>query len=695
MTENPFAKYRPQQNRFAKYKALPPGFVLDGPPQGTPIGELLPAQEMERVSNGNRFAKYRRVPTTQHAPGVTGFAVPGAQSSQQELQSNLAEKVNRDGSLPELYRNRGDLAFVQGATLGAGDEILSGVAAPLATIANRFGLLKGDALPNLGDNYDQGVAMARATQARFEAEHPGYALANELAGGLATAQMPAGFVTKGGGVLAKTGKGIATGAAYGAAQGFNGGTDWESRTANAKAGAMSGAIVGGAIAPVGHMVGKGYQGISNRIANRALAKEAGVKPKVFREVSKAYADDAATGFTSQADSADMLLNRGNQLQVMAEEIASQPGQGRNLLIKAIGNQQAGAGQRTLDTVNRTIGNDAGRVTNASAIEAQRKAAGQAYNLAKMHNGRFDISGLRHDLDGMISESDGSVRSALMRVRRLQIFQDGVIGNASAAQLHAGRMAIDDMMSKPGVGSNAARLLREMRGQVDDALKGNVPGWQQADEAYSAVMQRKEALDAGREVFRRSYGSPQELIGELRQMSPAARQDFAKGARDSISEIMGSSRNDAAAARRELMDKGWNREKLQILIGKNAAAELDTALTKEAQRSQAAQNILGNSRTALRQNANKAFPGANGRDVDVSTSFVGLGLQFGKAALNKLNGNRRAELSRQAADLLTRKASDVEPLLREAQRRLGRRLNVREQIETVASALAYSALPSPQ
>jgi hypothetical protein len=269
MTENPFTKYRTKPNRFAHLipkngaaKPPPPGFVLDGPTQGkvpaanrgTPIGELLPAQEMERVSNGNRFAKYRRVPTTQHAPGATGFHEPGAQSSQQELESNLAEKVNRDGSLPELYKNRGDLAFVQGATLGAGDEILSAIAAPMATVANKFGLLKGDALPNTGDNYDQALAMARATQARFEAEHPVYALANQLAGGLATAKVPAGFVTKGGGVLAKTGRGMAAGAGYGAVQGFNEGSGLQNRLDNAKTGAMTGAIVGGAIAPVGNMV---------------------------------------------------------------------------------------------------------------------------------------------------------------------------------------------------------------------------------------------------------------------------------------------------------------------------------------------------------------------------------------------------------------------------------------------------------
>lgn len=65
---------------------------------GKALGELLPAQELERVSEGNRFARYRRVPTTQHAPGAMGFHEPGAQSTQHQLESSLATKVNSDGS---------------------------------------------------------------------------------------------------------------------------------------------------------------------------------------------------------------------------------------------------------------------------------------------------------------------------------------------------------------------------------------------------------------------------------------------------------------------------------------------------------------------------------------------------------------------------------------------------------------------
>src|SRR6185503_6020617 len=116
--------------------------------------------------------------------------------------------------------------------------------------------------------------------------------------------------------------------------------------------------------------------------------------------------------------------------------------------------------------------------------------------------------------------------------------------------HAARIAIDDVTQRGNIGPNAARLLKGVRAQIDDVLKTHVPGMRGADEAYAAVMKRGEALDAGRKVFQRQFGSPGELRAELRGMTPASRAEFLKGARDAITEIMGTARTSAMAAKRE-------------------------------------------------------------------------------------------------------------------------------------------------
>jgi hypothetical protein len=724
---NRFAKYIPQPQDGGNPVTLdiggrrvqvgPEFLQLTRQQQDQTVDEIATELGIKTNSDANRFEKY----ATKSQNGEKGMTVfelqtpdgqeyeveaPDENSALEALQLHLHSATDSEtdprfeGSARNPTagkRSLGETDFnsdlyspiLEGASLSAADEVLTGISAPINAVLNKF---RGGP-QGVSENYQQTRARYERDKAYAQEQHPVATTVGELAGGLATGKLPASFVTRGRNVLTKAVRGAGVGAGYGAVQGFNSGNGFDDRLNDAVSGAQVGAAVGGVLAPVAQGVGKGYQAVTSRFGSdsRNLAKDAGVKSKVFRRVAKAYGDDAETGMLAKADDADMLLNSGPQLQAFAENIASQPGQGRNVLIRAIGEQSRGAGRRTADVVNRTMGKDAGRVTNANALETERKAAGRLFEVARAYTGKFDVSGLRDNLTARIRETDGPVRSALLKARNLNVFSSENAG-VSAIQLHAARQAIDDQLTRPGVGSNAARLLREVRSQIDETLKGHVPGMREADQAYSSVMKRKEALEAGREVFRRSYGSPQELAFDLRNMAPAERADFVKGARDSIAEIMGSARNDAGAARRELLEKGWNREKLQILVGKDTAAVLSNALDKEAARFNAANNILGNSRTALRQEARKAFPGGDASTQDYKgTSLYGAALQLGNKAFNVFVGKRRNELSRQAAQLLTRKAREVEPLLQEAQRLAKRRLNVREQIEIVGNALAVGMI----
>lgn len=669
----PAAVAKPRQNRFA---ALIPKRTLQAAGSAFPEGrfELLPEDAPQDSSQG----RYELLPEDEPRITATG---------PQEV--NTARKVDYGKNFDET-NNDGSSSFVQGMTLGAGDEIFSAVAAPIQAGVN---YLTGRGPRGVAENYQQNMARTQQMLAREREVAPVASAATEIGGALATGKVPAGFIAKGGGLLAKTARGIATGAGYGAAQGFASGNDIDERLQGARDGAAVGSIVGGATAPIAAAVGRGYNAVANRIGNRALAKEAGVRPKVFNRVAKAYADDAATGFTRNADDADLLLNRGAQMQVMAEHIATQPGQGRNILIRELKAQQSEAGKRAVEGIDNTLGRDAGRTVNAQSVEADRKAAGKMFEAARAYRGTFDVTHIRDGLDDLIRESDGSIRFALNKARKLNVFKAGFADKMSASQIHSGRMALDDLMSRPGIGSNAARMLREVRSQLDAELKAKVPGWKEADAAYAGVMSRKQALQDGRDVFQRGYGSPEELAQELRSMSPAARQEFLRGARDSISEIMGTARNDAASARRELFEKGWNREKLRLLVGERLAKSLEGRLAAEADRAQAANNILGNSRTALRQNAKSAFPGGEHSQNLRGVSLVGLGLDAGAWVLNKISGSRRSELSRQAAWMLARKAKEIEPILQKAQAQLGRHLNAKEQIEAVANSLALASLPS--
>lgn len=134
-------------------------------------------------------------------------------------------------------------SFLQGATLGFGDEITAGGAAALRTIydprTNQW--FSGD----FGNKYDQGLAEERQLLADTRAKHPIASTALEIGGGVAGSMLPvggalAGAQTLGGAAL----RGMGAGAALGAAQGFGQG---EGGLGNRAAGAAIGGAAGGAI----------------------------------------------------------------------------------------------------------------------------------------------------------------------------------------------------------------------------------------------------------------------------------------------------------------------------------------------------------------------------------------------------------------------------------------------------------------
>lgn len=645
--------------------------------------------DLSNMSDDELITLHRQALTRQHAPGVTGM--PGEGGSEGELTSTRG----RRGDMVAGSRLKSDLGSttLQGISAGFSDEALAGAYTPFVALSNA---VRGEGPTSPGEVYDQELDLPRSMIDATREARPILAPASEIAGGIVGAAMPAGSIMRGASMASKIGRGAAAGAAYGATSGFGAGEGREDRLFGAATGAAVGAAVGSAATPIARGVGKAYGAVADAVAvgSRDIAKRAGSSTPAFSRVADAYAEDASTGMLRAPNDADLALNLGPQMAARAEGIATQPGEGRNVIMKAVGAQAEQAGGRIKTVVDRALGRDAGRTLDATGVEAERKAAGQLYQAARSSTQKLDTLPVRNALDQATAQADGSVRTALEEVRKLRAFAPGRIRDgASADDLHSARMAIDDKIRAMGLGTNAARLLGEVRDGINTLLK-TIPGYRQADTAYKVALEARDALQAGRDVFTRGYGSPDELQAELAKMAPSVRDRFVKGARDAITQIMGTARNDAAAARRELLEKGWNREKLELLIGKPQAAQFTGMLEREAARARDAQNLFGNSRTAMRQEAQKAFPNPDGSNPDLKgTSLVGALLQSGNYVLGKLTGSRRAEISRQAAMLLSRKAKDVEPFLQEALRLTGKRLNVRQQVELVSTAIATGSIPS--
>ncbi len=596
-------------------------------------------------------------------------------------------------------------SFSDVGTSGFADEIVAGMDAA----ARKAG---GDKR-KFSELYNHAVEILRRQKEQSDEEHPVASTVGGIAGGLATAVVPGGSVVKGATLLQKAGRGVAAGAAYGGAYGAGSGEGIEGRLTGAAKGARIGALTGGVAAPIAAGVGKGAGAVKQFVGVRSVAKDANLPAKSVVKVTEAMKQDSQTGLLRKPSDGDMVMNLGPQLQSSAEAIATQPGTGQNILRDASYRQQREEGSRIKSVIDRTLGKDEGRVFDKTGVEAERKAAGKLYETAKASQSPVYIGPIRNALDDAIAQSDGSVRSKLESLRKLRAFADPKEGTkllrSTAPDLHAARMEIDDMVRDAGQGTNAARLLGQVRTAVDKALKLSTPGYKQADVAYKAAKDAGNALEEGRKVFTRQM-SPEELAAELDGMHPTVKERYLKGARDAISTLMGTARKDAAAVRRELFEKGWNREKLAVLIGAKRAGEISGVLEQATNRARGHEALTGNSRTAERLAAQKRFPG----DVSASemsqkasqVSLTGAGLATLVQFANKLTGgaiaakvNKSRNLVREgAAKLLTTEGSDIDrvvDVLRQAQKAKGRALNVKEQYEALTNALALSSSQAAQ
>ncbi len=587
----------------------------------------------------------------------------------------------------------------QGATLGGADELFAATMSPAEVVRN---LLSGEGPTSLGENYDQLLAYNRDTQAATEEARPYAATASEFGGSVLTAPLAAAKALQAPTLIGKVLKLIASGAAYGGAHGFLDGQDGASnRLENAKEESVIGGATALGMMPVAKVAGAGARFITNKLADRAIASRLGVTTEAAKKVSRPYADDAATGGLTVGDDADMLLNTGRQLQGSAEGLATKPGRSQNVLEDAIYEQKARAGARVKSEADKALGSDRGRVKDLADAEIERKAAGKLYDVAKASSSPVYIGEVRSALDSVIEQSDGSVRAALERLKTLRAFADPKEGtrlHRSAVDLHAARVEIDDSIRAAGLGTNTARLLGHVRKKIDEALKDSAPGYKEADAAYSTAIKGKEALEDGRKVFTRSYGSPDELKKEMQGMSYEIRGRFISGARDYISELMGTSRNDAGAVIRELNQKGWNREKLAVILGESRSQEIERSLTREARRQGAADKILGNSATARRLQAEKGFenpldPAGNAFSKRKNSSATGLVMEGLGAALDKIKGTAHSknvqQVNEEVAKLLT--SSGVErdkivKILAAATKKRGKSLSNVERIDALVIGL---------
>ena len=439
-----------------------------------------------------------------------------------------------------------------------------------------------------------------------------------------------------------------------------------------------GAVAGGG----GPVIGKAAEGIYNVGKNIYRGGQDGFQGQALRRVATQIknAEDSGTDVKAYLDSLGpeaMLADVEGAPQGLATGIATIQGQGSNTLRRNIINRSKGAGARIEADFNRLIDEpNAGFLASVANKQNKDTVISPMYEKAKASTQKFDVQDIR---DAIVETSvDASKRS---KAALNELLSDlGEDGKLSATKLHNVRVELNASKDQAyragdtGVGANLGVFLDK----IDDKLD-TIDGYAVARSKWAEASDVDRAIEDGQKAFsggKASAMSPKMLEAKLAKMTDAEREAFKAGAREYIGALMGTSRNDAAAAWAEF-GKSWNAEKLEMIIGRTNAQEVTRRLLAEAEFSKTKNIAMDGTMTAFRTEAKKSV----GDLSDDATGEVPGVLARGKRALfdaplnalidEILYKNTRGNLNQQLGKILTLQGRErdqvVSTLLDEAAR----------------------------
>jgi len=511
----------------------------------------------------------------------------------------------------------------------------------------------------------------------------------------------AGAGPLGAGILGRSAMGAASGAVLGGADaGVRSGGDM----GDIALGAGLGGVLGGAGPAIGELAGMGARAIGSRMGRSPSAAQ-----NLFSQAAGADAiDDVGRGLSQMGPDA-LPMDLGPNLRATAGALGSTPGRNQQIIRSAVGDRQAAAGTRIAGALDDALGQSVDTLAVADDIIARRGAAAKPlYDAAYSKPVPFT-----KELESLLKRP--SVGRALSKARGLaadegipsqqwfaNIADDGkvTIKNVpDVRQLDLTKRALDDMISaaQRAGNNNEARILTQQKNLLVKMVDDAVPEYAAARQAFSGPTAVLDAMEEGRNAFKNSV-TPSQLRKQLAGMGQAEREAYIQGARSQVADIMGTARNDANSAR-TAFQKGYNKEKLELLIGKDQAKRLMDTLDAETAFFNTNKEINHQSVTAGRKEAMKGTRVATEPGILRSADISKPGEILGRIG-DRLSGSSREavqeSVNTELAQLLT--SRDPQSLTRiikiaQAAQRRGD-ISAQRAREIIQSAMSGGAVRRP-
>lgn len=428
-------------------------------------------------------------------------------------------------------------------------------------------------------------------------------------------------------------------------------------------GAVTGAVVGTTVGTAAPGVIRGTGAAAKWLRDRLAPSEASVTKAAVGKVSRAFNE---SGMTPQQIEQKVLQDRARNIPStianadpalvdLAETVAQRSGPSGRLVEKKLGEQTAGARERTYAQTRKGIKSGNFYADEQKMVADLRKQANTLYDDAYAFGDVDDpriIDALKNprfqDFWGKArSIADTEAQAAKLRgedpskfalpeiykpsgkfdangneilelaklpdVRTLDYIKRGI-----DATIEAGYKSAQGMSSAE---ANALKQLRNVYvNAIDEATGGANSPYLKARQAYSGDMEVLDAMRAGMNDFNKL--DHEQVIDMISKMGNAEKDAFRTGVvRDLYSKIMDPSSNINAAQR--VIGSPEMQAKLQPLFDSPVKFEMfKSALEREAQLFQQSNRILGGAATGRRTQARERFEEGSGVGTAVADAVSG-------------------------------------------------------------------------
>lgn len=615
--------------------------------------------------------------------GPQAPAAAPAQAPKQDdpITAQVRSEIERDKKLGLPARAGLTRQFAQGMTFNAADEILAGLSTPLEMISRKT------LNPIEAFKYAKARENLELEEGRKEngALGTGMEVLGGVGSGVGLARAGLTLGRPGMGLMGRTGASAGDAALYGSVAGAMEGDSLSDRAKNAMIGGLGGAVIGGAMPLAGAAISTAAAPVVSNVRAR-LNPQQYATTQLARAVSESgrtpqqLADDIAAAAREGQGEFTLADALGNAGQRMLSGVTRSPGPGRTTAVEFLEQRQAGQGRRVANALAEGF---EAPVTAAQATQrltqARNTAADTAFDAVRSNAGNVDPTAairridqtLRPGVNGIVNPGSGiaddSVEAALAKVRsRL------TDGRSVATEFQMVMRARDDLADeiekavRAGAG-NKARLLRQVRGDLDAALESASTGYRDANRNFAQASRVIDSVEEGATAARR--GRSEDIIPDFRARSPEQQSAYRVGYADPlIAETQGAA--FGANKARPLTSDAFTAEANAI------SRQPDLMLRRVGRENtmfETRNHALGGSRTA----DNLADQGALGVDPTLighlfSGNFAGAARSALAASSNVLNGNTTEVRNQLAQMLLSRgNARTIQQALTQAQQRIER------------------------